>query len=56
MNTAPAHTLTNDPPFVERIVEKVRALALVKPALVRLLEWQIDEALARTEQQRDGRA
>ena len=35
----------NDPPFVERIADKVRTLAAVKPALVRLLEWQIDQEL-----------
>ena len=32
---------------------KVRALAAAKPALVRLLEWQIDEALELTEKKRE---
>jgi hypothetical protein len=31
----------------------VRTLAAVKPALVRLLEWQLDQELARSE--RDAR-
>jgi hypothetical protein len=32
------------------VAEKVRTLAAVKPALVRLLEWQIDQELERSEQ------
>jgi hypothetical protein len=35
----------NLPPFVDRVADKVRTLAAVKPALVRLLEWQIDTLL-----------
>jgi hypothetical protein len=42
MNTTPVLTVSDDPPFVDRVAEKVRTLAAVKPALVRLLEWQID--------------
>ena len=34
-------------PFVDRVADKVRTLAAVKSALVRLLEWQDDEALLR---------
>ena len=34
-------------PFVERVADKMRTLAAVKPALVRLLEWQIDQELER---------
>ena len=60
MDTTPVLTVKNglrssyteqrdDPPFVDRISEKVRTLAAVKPALVRLLEWHIDEELERTE-------
>ena len=33
---------------IERVADKVRLLAPVKPALVRLLEWQLDEELERT--------
>jgi hypothetical protein len=40
-------TVSDDSPFVDRVAEKVRTLAAVKPARVRLLEWQIDEELAR---------
>jgi hypothetical protein len=32
------------------VADKVRTLAAVKPALVRLLEWQIDQELERNEQ------
>jgi len=46
MNTTPVLTASDDPPFVDRIAEKVRTLAAVKPALVRLLEWQIDAVLS----------
>ena len=49
--TGQSHTtsvLTSDDP-VDRIADKVRTLAAVKPALVRLLEWQIDQELERTE-------
>lgn len=35
------------PPFLERVTDKVLALVVVNPALVRLLEWQIDESLER---------
>ena len=48
MGTSPAHLVADDPPFVERIADKVRTLAAVKPALVRRLEWQIDAELERT--------
>lgn len=51
----PALIVSDDPPFVDRIAEKVRTLATVKPALVRLLEWQVDEALESTgESQKDA--
>lgn len=43
--TAPVLAVSDDPPYVDRITDKVRTLAAVKPALVRLLEWQIDGAL-----------
>jgi hypothetical protein len=46
---APVLTVTDDSPFVDRIADKVRTLAAVKPALVRLLEWQIDQELERGE-------
>jgi hypothetical protein len=46
----PMLTVSDDSPFVDRVAEKVRTLAAVKPALVRLLEWQIDQALERAEQ------
>jgi hypothetical protein len=42
---------TDDSPFVDRVADKVRTLAAVKPALVRLLEWQIDQELERSQQQ-----
>jgi hypothetical protein len=35
------------PPFVEPLVQKLRLLALIRPAVARLMELQIDEALAR---------
>ena len=38
-------TVADDSAVVERVADKMRALAVTKPALVRLLEWQIDEAL-----------
>jgi hypothetical protein len=38
-------TVADDSPFVDRVAAKVRTLAAVKPALVRLLEWQIDAVL-----------
>lgn len=47
MDTTPVLTVEDDP--VERVAEKVHRLAAVKPALVRLLEWQIDRELERTE-------
>jgi hypothetical protein len=46
MDTTPVLTVSDDPPFVDRVADKVRTLAAVKPALVRLLEWQIDVALS----------
>ena len=45
----PAHIVAGDSPFVDRVADKVRTLAAVKPALVRLLEWQIDQELKRTD-------
>jgi hypothetical protein len=45
MQTTPVLTVADDPPFVDRVADKVRTLAAVKPALVRLLEWQIDAVL-----------
>jgi hypothetical protein len=42
MNTTPVLTVVDDSPVIDRIADKVRTLAAVKPALVRLLEWQID--------------
>jgi len=39
-------TTTADP-LVVRIIAKVRRLAATRPALARLLEWWIDEALKR---------
>ena len=42
-------TVSEDTPVVDRISDKVRTLAALKPALVRLLEWQIDQELERTE-------
>ena len=55
MNTTPVSPVTTcpildkltDPRFVDRIADKVRALAAVKPPLVRVLEWQIDQELER---------
>jgi hypothetical protein len=47
MDTMPVLTVADDPPFVDRVADKVRALATVKPALVRLFEWQIDQELER---------
>ena len=52
METTPTLT-TDDPPFVDRVADKVRTLAAVKPALVRWLEWQIDEGLERVAGQRE---
>ena len=50
MDTTPVLTVTSggtqpEPPeaFVDRVAEKMRTLAAVKPAIVRLLEWQIDQ-------------
>jgi len=51
MDMTPVLTVADDSPFVDRVTEKVRTLATVKPALVRLLEWQIDQELERSEQQ-----
>lgn len=54
MDTTPVLTevvpsdLTEAFPFVDRVADKVLTLAAVKPALVRLLEWQIDQELERT--------
>jgi hypothetical protein len=41
-------------PFVDRVADKVRTLAAVKPALVRLLEWQIETEIELAQEQRDG--
>ena len=49
MDTTSVLTVAADP--VERIALKVQQLAAVKPALVRLLEWQIDQELERSEQE-----
>jgi len=46
MNTTPVLIVADDSPVIDRIAEKVRTLAAVKPALVRLLEWQIDAVLS----------
>ena len=56
MNTTPVLTVADDSPFVDRVAEKVRALAAVKPALVRLLEWQIDQELERSSDHDDREA
>jgi hypothetical protein len=48
-------TVSDDPPFVERISNTVRTLAAVKPALVRLPEWQIDQELERGVSEEEGR-
>jgi hypothetical protein len=53
MHTTPVSTVADDLPFVDRVAEKVRTLVAVKPALVRLLEWQLDEELERTASGRD---
>jgi hypothetical protein len=37
----------DDSPVVDRFAEKMRTLAAMKPALARLLEWQIDQELER---------
>jgi len=50
MNTTPVLTVVDDSPVIDRIADKVRTLAAVKPALVRLLEWQIDEELERSDE------
>ena len=48
METTPV-LISDDP--IERVALKVQQLAAVKPALVRLLEWQIDQELERGDQQ-----
>ena len=53
MNTTPVLTVAHDPPFVDRVAEKVRTLGAVKPALVRLFEWQLDRELERGEQREE---
>jgi hypothetical protein len=53
MDMRPVLTIPNDP--VERIALKVQQLAAVKPALVRLLEWQIDQELEQTVVDDDSR-
>lgn len=45
MDTAPAHIIAEEPPFVDSCCRQVRTLAAVKPALVRLVEWELDAAL-----------
>jgi hypothetical protein len=44
---------SDDPVFIDRIGHKVRTLTAVKPAIVRLMEWQIDEELERVAGQRE---
>ena len=43
MDATSVYAVSEDPPFVDRVADKMQTLAAVKPALVRLLEWQIDE-------------
>jgi helix-turn-helix protein len=49
MVTTPVPTASDDSPFVDRVPDKVRTLTAVKPALVRLLEWELDKTLERGE-------
>ena len=37
-----------------RVADKVRTLAAVRPALVRLLEWELDRELERAEERSDA--
>ena len=40
MDTTPVLTVADHP--VDRMMEKVQQLAALRPALVRLLEWELD--------------
>ena len=53
MDTTPVLTVADDP--VDRVMEKVQQLATLRPALVRLLEWELDKELERTEQRGEWR-
>ena len=48
MGSTPVLIVTDDP--VDRVMEKVQQLATLRPALLRLLEWQIDQELERADQ------
>jgi hypothetical protein len=52
METPPV-LISDDP--IERVALKVQQLAAVKPALVRLLEWELDRELERAEPRDDAR-
>jgi len=47
MDATPVLARTDDP--VDRVIEKIQQLAAVRPALLRLLEWQIDQELEQTQ-------
>jgi hypothetical protein len=50
MDTTPVLARTDDP--VDRVIENIQQLAAVRPALLRLLEWQIDQELEQTQRAR----
>jgi hypothetical protein len=51
MDKTPVLAVADDSPFIDRVADRVRTLAAVRGAFVRLLEWKIDQELERSQQQ-----